>query len=120
ASAKTSSYLKQATGNLLLAQAAARDGLQFVGFADLDGKPIFTAAQTPKEVYGYDATTKKPAILKDSALPLSPLFALPLSRAEYLAKANVNPRSSTFTNALIPLFCAKNLFLWLNSPSIPK
>ena len=108
ANAKTSSYLKQATGNLLLVQAAARDGLQFVGFADLEGKPVFTAAQTPTEVYGYDAAAKKPMLVKDSALPLSPLFALPLSRAEYLTKANVDPSSPTFTNALIPLFCAKN------------
>jgi hypothetical protein len=108
ASAKTSSYLKQATGNLLLAQSAARDGLQFVGFADMDGKPVFTSAQSPKEVYGYDPVTKKPTLLTGSALPLSPLFALPLSRAEYLAKAGVDPRSSTFNNALIPLFWAKN------------
>ncbi len=108
AATKSSSYLKQASGNLALAQAIARDGLRYVGFADLDGKPALTAAQTPTEVWGYDATTKKPALIRDSAMPLSPLFALPLSRAEYLAKAAVDPAAPSFANALLPLFRAKN------------
>jgi len=105
---KTSSCQKEAAANVLLAQAAARDGLQFVGFADLDGKPVFTAAQAPAEVWGYDATTKKPALVREGALPLSPLFALPLARADYLARAGVDPGSLTVANALLPLFRAKN------------
>jgi hypothetical protein len=107
---KTSSYQKEAEANLLLAQAAARDGLQFIGFAGLDGKPVFTTAQTPTEVWGYDAATKQPALVHDAALPLSPLFALPLSRAEYLARAGVDPASPIVAdaNALLPLFRANH------------
>ncbi len=92
----------------MLAQAAARDGLQFVGFADLDGKPVFTAAQTPAEVWGYDAATKKPTLVRNATMPLSPLFALPLARADYLARAGVDPASLTVANALLPLFRASN------------
>jgi hypothetical protein len=33
---------------------------------------------------------------------------LPHSRAEYLAKAGVDPAAPSFTNALPPLFHAKN------------
>jgi hypothetical protein len=105
---KSSSYLKQATGNLLLAQAAARDGLQFVGFADLDGKPVITAGNAPAEVWGLDASTKNPARVGDSAMPLSPLFALPLSRADYLARAGIDAAAPNFANALLPLFRAHN------------
>ena len=107
-SERTVSYQKEASANLLLAQAAARDGLQFIGFADLEGKPVFTAAQTPSEIWGYDATTKKPALVHGSALPLSPLFALPLARAEYLTRAGVDPASVTIADALLPLFRANN------------
>lgn len=108
AAEKTASYQKEAAANLVLAQAAARDGLQFVGFADLDGKPVFTATQVPTEVWGYDAATKKPALVRDSTLPLSPLFALPLSRADYLARAGVDPASTTVADALLPLFRANH------------
>jgi hypothetical protein len=108
AGAKSLSYLKQATGNLGLAQAAARDGLQYVGYADLDGKPVIKSDRTPTEVWGIDSTTQKPVLVRDSAMPLSPLFALPLPRAEYLAKAGVVATSPTFANALLPLFRVKN------------
>jgi hypothetical protein len=108
ATTKSLSYMKQATGNLMLAQAAARDGLQYVGFADLDGKPVLSAGRTPTEVWGIDAASQKPMLVRDSAMPLSPLFALPLPRAEYLAKAGVVAESPAFGNALLPLFRAKN------------
>jgi Sec-independent protein translocase protein TatA len=106
---KSSSYQKQATGNLILAQAAVRDGLRYVGYADVDGKPVITASQSPTEIWGYDATGKKPTIIHDAAMPFSPLFALPLSRAEYLAKASIDPNAPSFANnALLPLFRANN------------
>jgi hypothetical protein len=105
---KSESYLKQAAGNLVLAEAAARDGLRYVGYVDLDGKPVITASQTPSEIWAYDAAGKKPAIVRDSAMPLSPLFALPLSRGEYLVKASIDPNAPSFTNALLPLFREKN------------
>jgi hypothetical protein len=108
AAEKNFSYQKEAAANLMLAQAAARDGLQFVGFAGLDGKPIFTAAQAPTEIWGYDAMTKKPALVRDTAMPLSPLFALPLARADYLARAGIDPASSTVADALLPLFRANH------------
>jgi Sec-independent protein translocase protein TatA len=106
--AKSSSYLKQATGNLLLAQAAARDGLRYVGYVNVDGKPVITAGQISGEIWSYDAAGNKPTLVRDAALPLSPLFALPLSRAEYLAKASVDPNAPSFANALLPLFRANN------------
>jgi len=105
---KNSSYQKEAAANLLLAQAVARDGLQFIGFAGLDGKPILAAAQSSNEVWGYDAATKKPGLVRDAALPLSPLFALPLSRADYLARAGVDPAGPTIAHTLLPLFRANN------------
>ena len=105
---KNSSYQKEAAANVLLAQAAARDGLQFIGFAGLDGKPILAAAQSSNEVWGYDAATKKPGLVRDAALPLSPLFALPLSRADYLARAGVDPAGPTIAHTLLPLFRANN------------
>jgi hypothetical protein len=108
AGAKSLSYFKQATGNLTLAQTAARDGLQYVGFAGLDGKPVINAGRTPTEVWGINAASQKPVLVRDSAMPLSPLFALPLPRADYLARAGVVADSPTFTNALVPLFRAKN------------
>ena len=105
---KNSSYQKEAAANLLLAQAVARDGLQFIGFAGLDGKQVLTAAQSPSEVWGYDTATKKPGLVRDTALPLSPLFALPLSRADYLARAGVDPAAPTIAHTLLPLFRANN------------
>jgi hypothetical protein len=46
--------------------------------------------------------------VRDSAMPLSPLFALPLARADYLARAGIDPASSTVANALLPLFRANH------------
>lgn len=106
--AKSVSYTKEAAGNLALAQAVARDGLHYVGFVGLDGKPVITAGQASGETWGYDAFTKQPALVSGSGLPLSPLFGLTFPRAEYLAKAGVEPASSSFANALLPLFRAKN------------
>ena len=108
AAAKSISYVKQATGNIALAQAVARDGLHYVGFAGLDGKPVLTDPQPHDEVYGYDAHTGKPALISDSAMPLSPLFALPASRAEYFAQAGVDLNTPSFANTSAPLFRAKN------------
>ena len=108
AAEKTASYQKEAAANLILAQAVARDGLQFVGFADLDGKPVFTAAQTPPEAWGYDAATRKPALVRAAAMPLSPLFALPISRADYLARVGIDPAATTAATALLPLFRANH------------
>lgn len=102
------SYTREAVGNLALAQAVARDGLHYVGFVGLDGKPVFTTGQGSSETWGYDAATKQPALVSESGLPMSPLFGLSLPRAQYLAKAGVEPASSSFANALLPLFRGKN------------
>ncbi len=101
---KSLSYAKQAVGNLALAQSAAKDGLHYVGFAGLDGKPVVTENPPPTEMWGYDATRKQPTLVSTSAMPLSPLFALPASRADYLAKARVSAEAASFANALPPLF----------------
>ena len=103
---KSLSYAKQAAGNLALAQSAAKDGLRYVGFAGLDGKPVVSGNPPPVEMWGYDATRKQPILVSSSATPLSPLFALPASRAEYLAKAGISADAASFGNALPPLFRA--------------
>lgn len=108
ATAKSVSYTKEASGNLALAQAVAHDGLHYVGFVGLDGKPFITGGQASTEMWGYDAASKQLALFAGSGLPLSPLFGLTAPRAEYFAKAGVEPASSSFGNALLPLFRSKN------------
>jgi hypothetical protein len=107
AAAKSVSYAKQAAGNLALAQAAARDGLHYIGFAGLDGKPILTDPQAHDDIYGYDAKNRQPARITSLAMPLSPLFALP-TRADYFAQAGVDSNAPSFTNMSPPLFRVKN------------
>ena len=97
------SYAKQAAANLALAQAAAKDGLHYIGFAGLDGKPILTG-DARAEMWGYDPASKQPVRYVSSAMPLSPLFALPVSTADYLTKAGVSLDAPSFANALPPLF----------------
>jgi hypothetical protein len=108
ASVKAVSYAREASDNLALAQAVARDGLHYAGFVSLDGKPVITTGQSSPEVWGYDSARKQPALLTGSGLPLSPLFGLPVPRAEYLAKAGIEPASQPIANTLLPLFRANN------------
>jgi hypothetical protein len=102
-SEKSVSYAKQAAANLALAQAAAKDGLHYIGFVGLDGKPILTG-DAPAEIWGYDPASKQPVRYVSSAMPLSPLFALPVSTTDYLTKAGVSLDAPSFANALPPLF----------------
>lgn len=106
AAEKSLSYAKQAAGNLALARAAAKDGLRYVGFVGLNGKPVITETPPPAEVWGYDTVRKQPTLISGSAMPLSPVFALPVSRSEYLTKTGVSADAPTFANALPPLFRA--------------
>jgi hypothetical protein len=103
-SEKLVSYAKQAAANLALAQTAAKDGLHYVGFIGLDGKPVLTEDSPHAEMWGYDPISKQPVLYVGSAMPLSPLFALPVSRAVYLTKAGVSVSVPSFANALPPLF----------------
>ena len=103
---KSVSYAKQAAGNLALAQSVAKDGLRYVGYVGLDGKLVVTENPPPAEIWGYDVSRKQPTLVANSAMPLSPLFALPVPRAEYLTKAGVSPDAPSFGNALPPLFRA--------------
>jgi len=103
---KSVSYMKQAAGNLALAQAVAKDGLRYVGFVGLDGKPVVTETPPPAEMWAYDAVRKQPTFISGSAMPLSPLFGPPASRTEYLTKADVSADAPTFANSLPPLFRA--------------
>jgi hypothetical protein len=107
AATKSLSCLKQAAGNLALAQAVARDGLRYAGFVGLDGKPVIIGGQTPEQLWGYDSVTKQPAPMSASAMPLSPLFALAVPRADYLARAGVDPQAASFVSGLLPLFRVK-------------
>jgi len=108
ANAKSVSYAKQAAGNLALAQAVARSGLHYVGFINLDAQPVLADSQTPKDLWGYDAVSKRPVPASGSVMPLSPLFALTVPRADYLANAGIDPKAPSFAGGLLPLFRAKN------------
>ena len=105
---------RQAEGLSALARAAAHDGLQYVGFVDLDGQPRFLDNSSAGEVFGYSAARRQPVWLaanaqagpklREPALPLSPLFALVRPGREYLANAGVNPADPLFKDVLPPLF----------------
>jgi hypothetical protein len=107
ASTRGLSYVKQAAGNLALAQAVAADGLHYAGFVGLDGKPVFVGDTPPENAWGYDAAGK-PVLVSGSAMPLSPLFAPAAPREDYLAGAGVDAKSPTFASGLLPLFRSKN------------
>jgi hypothetical protein len=114
ASVKNISYMKQAVGLLTLARAASKDGLHYVGFVALDGRPTYLDNSATGEVWGYAAIGKRPVFLaenidgdkplKERAMPLSPLFALASPCKEYLTKAEVNPSDPCFGSALPALF----------------
>jgi len=106
--AKSVSYMKQAAGNLALAQAVAKSGLRYAGFVGLDGKPVLADSQTHGELWGYDAESKRPVPMSGAVMPLSPLFALTVPRADYLANAGIDPKAPSFAGGLLPLFRAKN------------
>lgn len=103
---KSVSYAKQAAVNLSLARAAAKDGLRYVGFVGLDGKPVVTENPPPSEMWGYDTVRKQPVQVSNSAMPLSPLFALPAPRTDYLSKAGFNADADSNEIVLPPLFRA--------------
>ena len=113
-SVQSISYAKQARGLLDLAGAASKDGLRYVGFVDLDGKPKLIDNSIMGEVFGYSSIRKQPIMLtekiesglpfKEAALPLSPLFALSSSSKDYLVKAGVNAGDASFRGALPRLF----------------
>jgi hypothetical protein len=105
---KSVSYLKQAAGNLTLAQAAARDGLRYAGFVGLAGNPVVTAGGASGQLFGYAGAGREPAQVSGSGMPLSPLFTLTVPRANYLADAGVDPNAPTFATGLLPLFRGKN------------
>ena len=112
-SKKSVSYAKQAAGLFALARATAQSGLRYVGFIGLDGKPNFVGSSTPEEIWGYNSSHSQPVLLamkagtgsfQESAMPLSPLFALERPRKEFLANAGVNPEDPCFRDVLPPLF----------------
>jgi hypothetical protein len=109
AATKGLSYLKQAAGNLALAQAVAADGLHYAGFVGLDGKPVLAGDPPSDDLWAYDTTGKKLVLVSGPAMALSPVFVLANPREDYLAKTGVDPKSPSFANGgLLPLFRPKN------------
>jgi hypothetical protein len=114
ASVKSILYAKQADGLLALARSVSKSGLHYVGFVGLDGKPNLLDNSISGEVFGYNAARKQPVLLaakieagqllKEQAMPLSPLFALDSPCKEYLTKVGVNPSDVSFRGSLPPLF----------------
>ena len=105
ASEKSLSYAKQAAANLALAQAAAKDGLHYIGFVGLDGKPILTEDAKPAEMWGYDSVSKQPVPYISSAMPLSPLFALPVS-ARNICQKRASHGCAFFCERAATSFCS--------------
>jgi hypothetical protein len=113
-SIKSISYSRQATGLLALNSEVSKCGLRYAGFVTLDGKAAFFDESASGEIWGYTTKGKKPAFLgvkngsvvtlTNEAMPFSPLFALPISRKQLLANAQVNPDEPSFAGMLPPLF----------------
>ena len=114
ASVMSVSYAKQADGLLAIQRVVSNDGLRYVGFIGLDGKPNYIGNSSSGEVWGYTAANKHPVLqavtidankpLNIQGMALSPLFALGSPRKEYLARTGVNPGDASFQGALPPLF----------------
>jgi hypothetical protein len=114
ASKKSFSYAKQAAGLLALMQAASKNGLVYVGFAGLDGKPNYIDSSASGEVWGFSVAGRQPVLvaakidagspLQQPVMPFSPLFALSSPSKEYLAQANISPDEECFHGVLPPLF----------------
>lgn len=107
--AKTVSYQKQASGLFSLLHAVSKDGLHYVGFINLNGKPVLINAVNPMEIWGYSLALKEPVLLAAASkstdlMPLSPLFTIASPRKAYLANAGVNQTDPTFRGVLPPLF----------------
>jgi hypothetical protein len=113
-STKSVSYVKQAVGLLTLAQAVSKNGLAYVGFIDLNGKPNFIQNPPAVELWGYSAALQQPVLLefnigtdtmlREAAMPLSPIFVLASPRSEYFSQAGVSAADPCFRIALPPLF----------------
>ena len=104
--AKKISYSKEAAHNIFLARSVVRDGLKYIGFIGLDGKPVLMSVNPPAEMWCYDIISKQPLLFCKTSMSLSPLFTLPAPRADYLVKNGINTDSVSSTNALPPLFRA--------------
>lgn len=107
--ARTISYQKQASGLFSLLQAVSKDGLQYVGFINLNGKPVLINGVNPVEFWGYSLALKEPVLLTATSksadlMALSPLFTIASSRKEYMANAGVNSSDPSFQGVLPPLF----------------
>ena len=101
---KSTSYREQALKNLMLARAVANDGLRFIGYADINGKPVIATDKNPGEIWGYSAAGLTPTLIKDRAMPLCPLFGLKKPRSEYLSEASVASVPGALVDTLLPLF----------------
>jgi len=101
---KSTLYREQALRNLMLARAVAKDGLRFIGYADINGNPVIATDMKIEEIWGYSATGPTPTLIKDRAMPFSPLFGLNKPRSEYLSEVGVSSVSGAFGNTLPPLF----------------
>jgi hypothetical protein len=114
AATKGASFAKQATGLCTLSREVAKMGFRYVGFVGLDGKPVVCEGLSAEEIWAYSAQTKVPVVAKvtqsapdrmsESAMPLSPLWSLPVKRSQLLNQAGVDPESPLFTGVLPPLF----------------
>lgn len=98
------SFLEQAVANLALARAVSQDGLRYVGFAGLDGRPVITIAPPPATIIGHAVDGKSVVRLTGSAKPLSALFTTVLSPEDYLRNASLKSDSPSLLGALPPLF----------------
>jgi hypothetical protein len=52
----------------------------------------------------YNSVAKGITLFSGSAMPLSPLFALPASRSDYISKAKINLNAPGISESLPPMF----------------
>ena len=79
---------------------------ELISAALSNGKPVVTENPLPAEMWGYDTVRKQPVLVSNSAMPLSPLFALPAPRTDYLSKSGFNADADSNEIVLPPLFRA--------------
>ena len=111
------SYWEQAQTVSKIYRGVLAAGVRYAGFADASGK-LQPNASGARELWGWSAETRKPAVLAvktasdwklvSSALPCSPLFAFGEDRAALLAKAGAKPGDPVLDSALPVVFRATN------------
>ena len=110
-SLQTISYEKQARGLYALDHNVYKAGLTFLGFVELDGTLNLKNGLLEDEAWCF-TKNRKPTKVETSggtvsaayALPLSPLYCLPLPKKDFLIRAQIDLKDPCFVNSIPSLF----------------